>query len=933
MSKPSKHTCARCLQTFSNKGALDRHAARKKPCEPVADQVEEAREKALAAEPSTLKAAVWQARNILRRAGVTGMEAADCITVVIVLRELEKAYPTIADAATFGGVATSILVPLGARDLVKDGRQCFSRLSAAVFDDGEPRDWAADVRSAVEVLKFHADVKRAVQPLLADFHKMYPLRDSRASYDLVRHVRDRIVFDGAADTLGGTYQSIVKDFLDGKELGQFFTPPPVVEYATRAVAAGRELGHVFDPTCGSGSFLAAARRHGATAVSGIEIDTRVLIIAYANVLLSGASPGTLRQGDFLVAHLPGYGAPWGQFDTVLANPPFGVKGVKHEEIVRACEDKDVYPLKTSATGFFLERIVRVLAVGGRGAVVLPLGKELGGRAPADVKFRRALLRAVAVREIVIVPAGAFENTGIRTAIIVFDKVRELGTCLTRHGKSRVVISLAEGVPDATRDVALLRLRTDVGGTVLPEIEPIPGAQARISIEEMEEKGWSLSPDDYRIEVAQGQSGAIEVRGAFPMARLGDLCRLKVGKTLTKASLREGPYLVVGGGASPMGSHLEKNTDGGEVLISRVGAAGWVSKYETPVFVTDNAFVVQWTTPGRVFPSYGWHYLKLVCQAQMLTLRKGAVQPVLDVPKVMDLEVPLPPLEIQRAIAEELDAQARQVAAFEAARDAAEHQKRVVLDNCLYERGHLGACLGARAPSEGARMARLGDLCQMRAGGYNSKDKGTAGNYPFFTASARNPVGFGDVASFDFPEYIIFVKDGGNARDNTGDVGMGRAWHMTSPSCGSTAALALHGLPPHVCARYLASYLDLTAENTRALAARFSTGIGHISMARLSALEVPLPPIEIQRAVAEKLKMWAQVSSRAVGAALAARANMAETLMSVLRGGALPERGPVAISITRAAVPDEGAEENRVEHVAGAKGDEPETDLFEDLGLV
>ena len=81
------YTCPRCLVSFSAKIGLDRHIARKKPCEPVAEKLDTTKAEiaSMMNKPDgKLKSEMFDARDILRGAGITGLDACAWITAVLI---------------------------------------------------------------------------------------------------------------------------------------------------------------------------------------------------------------------------------------------------------------------------------------------------------------------------------------------------------------------------------------------------------------------------------------------------------------------------------------------------------------------------------------------------------------------------------------------------------------------------------------------------------------------------------------------------------------------------------------------------------------------------------------------------------------------------------------------------------------------------------
>jgi hypothetical protein len=104
------------------------------------------------------------------------------------------------------------------------------------------------------------------------------------------------------------------------ERGDWQTPPALAEAVVELVArAGERFGSVLEPTCGTGGFLAAARRFSAARLVGYERSAAYVAAARRAVAGTGA---TVTTADFfatdwasVVAELPG---PL----LVLGNPPW-----------------------------------------------------------------------------------------------------------------------------------------------------------------------------------------------------------------------------------------------------------------------------------------------------------------------------------------------------------------------------------------------------------------------------------------------------------------------------------------------------------------------------------------------------------------------------------------------------------------------------------
>lgn len=211
-----------------------------------------------------------------------------------------------------------------------------------------------------------------------------------------------------------------------RELGQYFTPKPVVELCFRML---RTLDpevvspRVIDPACGDGAFLAHALRCGLTApdrLFGIDKDPEIIRrlrlpegvrLCAANSLLSSS-----EHAD-------------ASFDWVVGNPPFGTQALKtdpglsdlahiveeHYGIWRGstiCKSEPhILPERLAAYPIeilFLERFLQLAKPGGCVAILVPDGILSNARL---AYVREWLSERAEIRAIVSLPQHIFCRNG------------------------------------------------------------------------------------------------------------------------------------------------------------------------------------------------------------------------------------------------------------------------------------------------------------------------------------------------------------------------------------------------------------------------------------------------------------------------------------------------------------------------------------------
>ncbi len=245
-----------------------------------------------------------------------------------------------------------------------------------------------------------------------------------------------------ADVKGDAYEGLLqKNAEDVKGgAGQYFTPRTLIA-AIVDVMAPAPGQTICDPACGTGGFLLAAhdyvakhhsldreekRRLRDGTVFGIELVDGVTRLCAMNLLLHGIG------GDAAVTQLPvatkdALAGKHGEYDLILANPPFGKKSsvtVVNEAGEQSREslviNRDDFWASTSNKQLnFLQHIFTILKQHGRAAVVLPDNVLFEGGAGETI--RRELLKQADVHTLLRLPTGIFYAQGVKANVLFFDR--------------------------------------------------------------------------------------------------------------------------------------------------------------------------------------------------------------------------------------------------------------------------------------------------------------------------------------------------------------------------------------------------------------------------------------------------------------------------------------------------------------------------------
>ena len=249
----------------------------------------------------------------------------------------------------------------------------------------------------------------------------------------------------SADVKGDAYEGLLqKNAEDVKGgAGQYFTPRPLIA-AMVDVVAPQPGQAICDPACGTGGFLLAAHdylaKHHALdraqkkklksgTFFGIELVDSVTRLCAMNLLLHGIgseADGQISE-DLPVVTKDALAGKHGEYEIVLANPPFGKKssvtivneaGESSKESLTINRD-DFWASTSNKQLNFLQHIFTILKQHGRAAVVLPDNVLFEGGAGETI--RRELLKQADVHTLLRLPTGIFYAQGVKANVLFFDR--------------------------------------------------------------------------------------------------------------------------------------------------------------------------------------------------------------------------------------------------------------------------------------------------------------------------------------------------------------------------------------------------------------------------------------------------------------------------------------------------------------------------------
>ena len=199
-----------------------------------------------------------------------------------------------------------------------------------------------------------------------------------------------------------------------------------------------KISRNIDPACGTAGFLVAAEEYLTANYKkeiffdrvkkdhflnhmfhGYDMDRTMLRIGAMNMMTHGIDNPFIEYRDSLSEQ----NTDRERYSLILANPPF--KGSLDADTVSADLLKICKTKKTEL--LFLALFLRMLKVGGRGAVIVPDG-VLFGSSTAHKAIRKELVDGNRLEAVISMPSGVFKPyAGVSTGILIFTKTGHGGT--------------------------------------------------------------------------------------------------------------------------------------------------------------------------------------------------------------------------------------------------------------------------------------------------------------------------------------------------------------------------------------------------------------------------------------------------------------------------------------------------------------------------
>ncbi|WP_420443046.1 type I restriction-modification system subunit M [Candidatus Poriferisodalis sp.] len=486
----------------------------------------------MATDLGELQSKLWETADQLRaNSELKSSEYASPVLGLIFLRyadqRFEQATAEVGEGSKRRKIGSDDYKAIGALYLPEESR--FERL----LELPEGTDRGRAINKAMEAVEEHNQDLRGVLP--KDYSRI-PDDILGELLRLLQSLPEAIEGDG----FGLIYEYFLGKFAlaEGRGGGEFFTPTSIVRLIVEILEPFH--GKIYDPACGSGGmFVQSAHfveRHRGKpsdelSIYGQERVADTVRLAKMNLAVHGLG-GDIRQGNTYYEDLHD---SFGQFDFVMANPPFNVNGVDKAKL----EDDDRFPfgLPTADNANYLWIQTFYSALNGTGRAGFVMANSASDARGSELQIRRKLIEDRCVDVIVVVGTNMFYTVTLPVTLWFLDRGKR-GT----EREEKVLFVDARGIynqidrshrdwtPEQIEFLAnIVRLwrgkeaefeteSEELLTDVMPQgvYADVAGLCGRATLEGIEDENWSLNPGRY-ISVPAMDDG-VDIEQALPPLR-------------------------------------------------------------------------------------------------------------------------------------------------------------------------------------------------------------------------------------------------------------------------------------------------------------------------------------------------------------------------------------------------------------------------------
>ena len=287
---------------------------------------------------------------------------------------------------------------------------------ARLLELTESENIGREINETMEAIMEENEALRDVLP------KQYMRFDNDMLVTLLR--RFNVPAEGLeGDVFGQIYEYFLGKFAmaEGQKGGEFFTPTSLVKLIVEIIEPYE--GRVYDPACGSGGmFVQSARfvqrhRGASTKISiyGQDRVTGTVRLAKMNLAVHGLEGKILESNTYYQDRHRSIG----NFDFVMANPPFNVKGVDKSKLEQDRHFPFGLPSVDNANYLWIQHFYSALNDTGRAGFVM--ANSATDTAYSELAIRKKLIESKAVDVMITIGPKFFYTVTLPCTLWFLDK--------------------------------------------------------------------------------------------------------------------------------------------------------------------------------------------------------------------------------------------------------------------------------------------------------------------------------------------------------------------------------------------------------------------------------------------------------------------------------------------------------------------------------
>ena len=634
---------------------------------------------------------VWDIQCKLRAKGITGMEALFQITIILLGRSLTK-------------------------------QKCKK------FNIPEDLSWEAikDLNSTDRYVKFYnpSNQRACLFYYLREndrwgLSKDIPFRIKDSSMlDYIVNKLDAIpinLLESSFDVIGDIYEHFInREGKTMKDLGQYFTDRSLIEYLVSitkpTIKENGDIESVWDPAAGTGGFLSMYIKHLNNKYSSIDwnvqkhnlyagdINSNTFTLLKQNIYYAiNDIMSTFTLGDGLELN-----ALQEEFDVILMNPPFGIKGLKYKNMNQKIKELKINGTKGEI--LFLQNCMAHLAPGGRCAIVIPEGVLFNGTKMYR-KTRKYLLENFELHKVIKVGEGEFfKNTGVKTSVLFFER--------SGNPTSKVSFVQVDKVDGSIVEKPLLN----------------------VDMSKIIENDYSLNMNLFREIILVNTNN-------FKSKKIGELFNF-ISSNIGGTKNISGNYKFISQNKKKQNeTHTEYKVEGDNIFIFNLNSIGTCYYYNGKCNFSNLLTCLQSNNDYEINVKFYYYYFNNIKDIIFKTCRTSSARNKLDIIPFKNITIPLPPLDIQTRIVEQLDnIYENEIATSKKLIKGLETSIQTIMYNTLYR--------------EDLTKYKIGELCKVKRGNLVDKSSNEEDNiYPYYAGKGLS----GYVPSYKFEGECIMMN--------------------------------------------------------------------------------------------------------------------------------------------------------------------------------